>query len=56
MRRFTGRTLAFTGKRIRRIGFCVSSTSIPRAAVMNVIPAAAFIAGLASKKVRTTTN
>jgi hypothetical protein len=45
--------LAFAGKRIRRDGYCVSSTSIPRAAVMNVIPAAAFIAGAASLKVAT---
>jgi hypothetical protein len=46
--------LAFAGKRIRRDGPCVSRTSIPHAAVMNVIPAAAFIAGPASQKVATT--
>jgi hypothetical protein len=34
---------AFTGVRIRRNGSCVSSTTIPHAAVMNVIPVAAFI-------------
>jgi len=43
--------LAFAGKRIRRDGYCVSSTSIPGAAVMNVIPVAAFIAAAASLKV-----
>jgi len=43
--------LAFAGKRIRRDEYCVSSTSIPHAAVMNVIPLAAFIAGRASPKV-----
>jgi hypothetical protein len=45
--------LGFTGKRIRRGGVCVSSTSIPRAAVMNVIPVGAFIRDGASQKVST---
>jgi hypothetical protein len=44
---------AFAGIRIRRNGSCVSSTTIPHAAVMNVIPVGAFIRKGDAQKVAT---